>query len=394
MRLLRAGLVVAFAAYIGSAHARPERCGADLCVGPAFALKRPSEAATRAKNGQSIGIAAGTYKNDVAVFRQNNLVIRGTGGYARVHVEGGISAEDKAIWVIKGNHTSIEQIEFSGARVPDRNGAGIRLEGTHLKLSRCFFRDNENGVLTGKNLASDIVIEYSEFFGGGEPGGSAHGIYIGEVRSFTMRFNYFHHARFGHLVKSRARSNYIVFNRIMDETDGKASYAIDLPNGGLGVIVGNLIQQGPQQENDALIAFGAERARGSHPVQELYVVNNTLVNNAETGRFIFAPYPSAKITLVNNVFAGPGTRYATHLGGQPIEYGNVSVAHSEFADGRTFDYRLKAHSKAINAGAALPTLQGFDLKPKFEYAHKARSAVRKQRGILDAGALEFDPKAR
>jgi hypothetical protein len=384
-------LIAAFAA---SAHARAERCGADLCVGPGFALKHPSDAAARAKNGQSIGIAAGIYKNDVAVFRQNNLVIRGIGGYARLRVDSGVSAEGKAIWVIKGNHTTIEQIEFAGAHVPDKNGAGIRLEGAHLKLRRCYFRHNENGILTGRNLDSDVVIEHSEFFGGGEPGGSAHGIYVGEVRSLTLRFNYFHHARFGHLVKSRAHTNYILYNRIMDEAEGKASYAIDLPNGGLGILVGNLIQQGAHHENDALIAFGAERTRESHAVQELFVVNNTMVNDAETGRFVFAPYPSAKITLVNNVFAGPGTRYATHLGGQAIEYGNVSLERNEFADASAFDYRLRARSKAINAGAALPALKAFDLKPKFEYAHKARSAPRKARGPLDAGALEFVPQAR
>ena len=368
-----------------TAQARAGRCGADLCVGPSFALKHPSQAAAQAENGQSIGIAAGVYKNDVAIFRQNNLTIRGVGGYARLHVDGGVSAEGKAIWVIKGNNTTIERVEFSGTHVPDKNGAGIRLEGTHLRLRRCYFHDNENGVLTGKNLASDIVIEQSEFFGGGEPGGSAHGIYVGEVRSFTLRFNYFHHARFGHLVKSRAHSNYIMYNRIMDEADGKASYAIDLPNGGLGVIVGNLIQQGPHQENDALIAFGAERASGSHPVQELYVVNNTLVNDAATGRFVFAPYPATKITLLNNIFAGPGTRYATHLGGAPIDYGNVTVQRGEFVNGAAFDYRLKARSKAVNAGAALPSIRGVKLKPAFEYAHKARSAPRKVRGALDAG---------
>jgi hypothetical protein len=35
----------------------------------------------------------------------------------------------------------------------------------------------------------------------------------------------------------------VPFNRIMDESDGTASYAIDLSDGGLTCIIGNLLQQ-------------------------------------------------------------------------------------------------------------------------------------------------------
>jgi hypothetical protein len=387
-----AGVLLASILVASSAVARAQAtgCSADLCVGPNFPLKRPSDAAQVAKNGQSIAIAAAVYANDVAVFRQHDLTIRGIDGLAHLHVDDDVSAEDKAIWVIKGNNTTIENIEFSGAHVRDRNGAGIRLEGANLRLTRCYFHDNENGILTGKNLESDIVIEHSEFFGGGERGGSAHGIYVGEVRSFTLRFSYFHHASIGHLVKSRAHSNYILYNRIMDEADGDSSYAIDLPNGGFGVIMGNLIQQGPRTDNDALIAFGAERAHITNPIQELFLVNNTLVNDARSGRFVMAPFPSEKIILLNNIFSGPGERYTTKTGGAPTDQGNVQVQRSEFVDADAFDYRLKAGSKAIDAGVAPITVRGMPLNPVFQYVHKSQSGPRKVRGPLDAGALEFE----
>ena len=51
----------------------------------------------------------------------------------------GKSAESKAIWVIKGNNCRVENIEFSNCRVPDNNGAGIRMEGTNLTVSHCYF---------------------------------------------------------------------------------------------------------------------------------------------------------------------------------------------------------------------------------------------------------------
>jgi hypothetical protein len=96
-------------------------------VGPGKKFDRPSAAARVAKNGDVIEIAAGTYEGDVAIWRQNNLTIRGVGG--RPHLEAdGEYAEGKGIWVIKGRNATVENVEFSGARVPDQNGAGIRQE--------------------------------------------------------------------------------------------------------------------------------------------------------------------------------------------------------------------------------------------------------------------------
>ena len=43
---------------------------------------------------------------------------------SKVHIAGG-----KAIWLDTAKNLTVENIEFSGARVPDRNGAGIRAEG-------------------------------------------------------------------------------------------------------------------------------------------------------------------------------------------------------------------------------------------------------------------------
>jgi hypothetical protein len=374
-----------------AAPAHAEGCGADLCVGPTFALKRPSEAAAVAKNGQSIGIAPGVYENDVAIFRQDDLSIRGVGGYAHLKVNGN-GAEDKAIWVIKGNNATIEHIEFSGARVPHMNGAGIRLEGTHLTLRYCYFHHNQTGLLAGKNAASDILIEHSEFAGSGAPRGNPHAIYIGEVRSFTLRFSYVHHARVGHNVKSRALRNFILYNRIMDEADGEASYAIDLPNGGIGIVLGNLIQQGPRMRNDALVAFGAERARKSHPVNKLYLVNNTLVNDAPIGRFVFSPFATDQIMLVNNIFAGPGVWLTTRVASSTPPGANLAQDKQSFVDAAKFDYRLKATATAIDAGVQPGRAHEFDLTPMFEYVHKARSAQRKARGALDVGALEFEQR--
>ena len=176
-----------------------------LRVGPRRDLKQPSAAARLARDGDIVEIDAGVYVGDIAVWRQNYLTLRGVGG--RAHLRAGDTlAEDKAIWVIKGANATVEHIEFSDAAVRYRNGAGIRQEGAGLTVRHCYFHDNENGILSGVNPASDIAIEHSEFARNGHGDGYSHNLYIGRARSLTVRFSYLHRAVVGHNLKSRARN--------------------------------------------------------------------------------------------------------------------------------------------------------------------------------------------
>ena len=75
----------------------------------------------------------------------------------------GISAEGKAIWVIRNGDFLIDNIEFRGARVAEGNGAGIRFEGGKLQIRNCVFLDNQNGILTSNNGSAELIIEASLF---------------------------------------------------------------------------------------------------------------------------------------------------------------------------------------------------------------------------------------
>lgn len=136
--------------------------------------------------------------------------------------------------VIRGADTTVEHVEFSGGRVPDKNGADPQ---------------------------SDVLVEHSEFHHNGAGDGYSHNLYIGQVRSFTLRFCSSHHKRTGHLVKSRAQASSILYNWLMDEADGTSSYVIDLPNGGRSVVIGNIIHHGPRAENGLAVSYGAEGAK-------------------------------------------------------------------------------------------------------------------------------------
>ena len=355
-----------------------------LRVGAERELKRPSAAAQVARDGDVVEIDAGTYYGDAAVWRQHHLTIRGLGGRAHLRADGA-HAEGKAIWVIKGNDTTIENVEFSGAQVPDHNGAGIRLEGAGLTVRDCYFHDNENSILTNAIHTSDIVIEHSEFAHNGFGDGQSHNLYIGTVRSFTLRFSYAHHALVGHNVKSRALKNYITYNRIMDENDGRSSYALEFPDGGLSIVIGNLIQKGPAAENPTIVSYGAESLKS--PLNELYFVNNTLVNDLPGGgRFIFVRAGAGTVRILNNVFAGKGEV----LSGPGKVLNNVVAAKIDFVDPANFDYQLKASAAAIGRGIDPGSAHGFDLRPSAEYVHKAQERVRNYRAKLDLGALEYE----
>lgn len=204
------------------------------------------------------------FTDDVATWPQSNLTIRGIGGRERM-ISRRAGAEGKAIWVILGDRVIIENIEFSGARVPYRNGAGIRHEGGKLTVRNCLFERNGMGLRTWNHGAAELVVEASALRDNavasshrpGDPIG--HPLYVGSIARFEMRDNDIHRVAFGHLVKSRARENFIVNNRIADERTGRSNYEPELPNRGIAFVIGNLLQQSAETRGSTWIRSGNRR---------------------------------------------------------------------------------------------------------------------------------------
>ncbi|SFB35077.1 Right handed beta helix region [Nocardioides alpinus] len=345
-------------------------------VGPDRALTTPSAAAAVARDGDTVLIDAGTYSGDVATWTQDDLTLRGDGGRAHLRADGQ-DAQGKAIWVIAGDRTTVDRIEFSGAAVPDRNGAGIRQEGTDLTVTRSWFHDNENGILTGADPDSDVVVRRSRFFRNGAGDGYSHNLYAGSVRSLTVVGSWLSDADTGHELKSRAAATTIVGNRISDG-DGTASYSIDLPNGGRSLVAGNVIVQGPNSENPALVSYGAEGL--THPSRVLWVVNNTFVNRRTSGTFV-ALADGSRAHLRNNLVLGPGV-----LSSGPADARrNRVVGPGGFVDPEAEDFRLQPSSPAVDRGGAVPRRW----RARWEYAAPARPVRRAVVGRTDLGAHEL-----
>ncbi|MAU40550.1 MAG: hypothetical protein CMF31_02910 [Kordiimonas sp.] len=255
-----------------------------LHVGPNHPLKYPSHAARIAKDGDLILIDAGHYDGDIAVFTQNRLTIKAINGMAHIKAPKRIS-NGKAIWIIKGSDVWISNIHFSGAHVPDRNGAGIRHVGGKLTISNCHFTANQIGLLSYNNMKGDIHIQSSRFANNRlkddtqiNPG---HNVYIGRIGNFVIEDSIIFGAHIGHQVKSRAARSIIRRNRIFDEKPHVSSYLIDLPNGGDALIEDNDLYQGPDAVNYTMISYGAERRL--HHKNALIIQQNKFKNDASLG---------------------------------------------------------------------------------------------------------------
>lgn len=358
---------------------------ATLQVGSGKTYAAPCAAIMAASNGDVIEIDAGSYSGDVCGWNKNGLTLRGVGGLAKIDAAGK-SSGGKAIWVIAGNDTIVENIEFTGATVPDKNGAGIRQEGANLTVRGCYFHDNEDGILAGDNANSTITIERTEFANNGFGDGQSHNLYINHVAKLVFQHNYSHHAKIGHLLKSRATENWILYNRLTGE-DGTDSYEIDLPNGGRTFIIGNLIQQGANTDNSSMVAYRMEGSNPANPSNELFVVNNSFVNERPNGgTFLNIAGGVTEPAIVrNNIIVGPGTLtnqanavLASNFQGDP-----------KFVNQAAYDYHLDASSPCVDNGETPGMGGGIDLTPKYHYVHPASLVARSLVGKIDVGAYEL-----
>ena len=177
-----------------------------------------------------------------------------------------------------------------------------------------------------------------------------HNLYVGRIAKLVVRRSWLHHARIGHNLKSRAAVTHILYNRIMDESDGYSSYAVDLPDGGDALLVGNIIQQGPHTENWALVSYAA----GGTPPPRRPPAHGAQHAGQRRPDGVF-------------VHVHPG-RHRDHPGEQPAggQGARVPGPHRRHArdvqmlDGHpfvnraAFDYRLLADARVVDAAVALP----------------------------------------
>ncbi len=360
---------------------------ATMIVGPGERVATITEAARLARDGEVIEIRAGDYRGQPAVWTQDNLLIRGAEGRP-VMLADGRSAEGKAIWVVRGGRVRIENIEFRGARVPGRNGAGIRFEKGSLTIRACAFFDNEMGLLTGNSPDLDLAVIDSEFADAPrQPGDLHHLLYVGGIARFALRGSRFHNGYLGHLVKSRARENFIFYNMLVDGAGGKASYELEFPNGGVAYVVGNAIGQSADSDNPAIVSYGAEGRRW--PDNALYMAHNTLINDRYSGKFLDLRSDrigaEVEVWLLNNLLVGKGDLERPTLGRFD---GNRLVELRDLIESGGIPLRLTSQSPLRGAVRPPGMARDVELLPDAEFSFPAGTRQMHPGSSLAPGAFQ------
>ncbi len=256
----------------------------------------------------TIVLAPGLYYQ-AAIVTTPNITIRGEPG---AHMTG-VAAEGKAALVIKSSGVLIDGIECSNISVRDRNGACIRIEGANLTVRNVYFHDNEEGILGG--VGGTVLIENSRIERNGH-GGQAHGVYISQkVDTFIFRNNEVLSTKGkGHDLKSRAQRTTIE-NNVFAGLDGQNSRALDLPNGGMIVIRGNVFEKGPNSDNRDMIGLAREAPKnGFNAVNQTLLEGNTFIFDAPDG-VVLRSVSTGEIIFRNNLVIGSRSIGATTTGG-------------------------------------------------------------------------------
>ena len=338
-----------------------------IIVGPADAPAAFTEALARAKDGDTIAVLPGEYRGAIGVIHQKKLTIRGTGGRP-VFIADGKVAEGKAILVVRDGDITIENLEFRGARAPDFNGAGVRFEKGQLRVVRCAFLDNENGLLTANFNDAELEIVDSVFGQAPHVAGRLHHLlYVGRIAKLTVRGSRFFHGFEGHLIKSRARETNLGYNMLRDGAAGEASYQVDLPVGGRATIIGNVIGKSPIGQNPVMIAYGSEGSAWER--NSLVVAHNTLIGEGWRPTWFLRVFddrvPGLEEPLVvNNLVVGAGL---FRLAAPGYFAGNWPAIQDMLTDVMTMAFELPPDSWLRGRGVDPRNVKGRDLAPRAEF---------------------------
>jgi hypothetical protein len=235
---------------------------------PPFTISETGESFARLSDAvEAIGegdgtilIAPGTYA-DCAVQTKGRVAYvarqAGTATFA-----GGV-CEGKATLVLRGRGAYVEGLRFTGQLVDDGNGAGIRLEKSPLTVVRSEFIDAQAGILSGDEPSITVSVDHSTFAGlGKDPTGhGAHAMYIGRNRWLKVTNSRFERGTGGHYIKCRSPRIEVLDSSFDDSRGRETNYMIDLPNGAVGRIAGNLFVNGLGKENRTTLISVAPEGR-------------------------------------------------------------------------------------------------------------------------------------
>jgi len=255
---------------------------------------------------------------------------------------------------------------------------------------------------------SNVVILNSEFENNGyqlpnssDFSGYEHHIYISASTDTLLVTNcWFHHPRGqANSLKTRAQRSFILYNLIDEEATGYGSWELNIAQGGLNIIIGNIIIQGPAGANHGIVGYDA----AINALEDFYFVNNTVINQYVGIIEYFNIVPSSGINtfkIYNNIFASVvGATKKMFTGNTPAvldtsnnldasNYLTVGFKNPAVDDFSLTATALAAIDKGTDAGT---TNTSYSLTPVNMYLSSDSSLLPRSiiGGVIDLGAYEY-----
>lgn len=154
---------------------------ATLQAGPGTPFPSPSAALAAAAPGDTVAIAPGTYY-DCAAWHTDRVTVDG-GGKA---VFSDRMCQDKAAFVVSGTGTVLRGLSFVHARVPDGNGAGIRMDGGTLLVEDCVFEDDQAVLIASTAPGAELVLRRVVVRDVGVPGSGLAAVTVGTIGAMRV----------------------------------------------------------------------------------------------------------------------------------------------------------------------------------------------------------------
>ena len=362
---MRGALALGFSLSLAAGSARAQTT---WLAGPDGSALSVADAVLKAQDGDTIELLSGDYSGGL-VIEQRKLTFRGMAGVKPPVIKGGPKPGSRSgLWTVRGGQVRVQNLEFRGARGADGSGAGIRQEGGELHVERCQFFDNEHGIFSSNDDKAVLAIDASAF--GLAPkvvGGLHHLLNVGRIARLSINGSRFQQGFEGHLIRTRARENIISYNFIHDGVRGGASYEIDIANGGLATVIGNVIGQGADSQNPVLLAYGSEDRAWDKNV--LLVAHNTFVNYGWFPAWMMRVFrdhlpADTEVVGVNNLVVGAGL---FTFGASGFFEGNRNATWGMVRDIETYAFELPAGSLWRTSGVDPHRVKGRDLSPKAEF---------------------------
>ncbi|MDR3439934.1 right-handed parallel beta-helix repeat-containing protein [Telmatospirillum sp.] len=267
-------------------------------VGPDQPLHVPSDASRVVHDGDTVRIAPGEYF-DCAVWSASRLTIEGSGPGVVITDK---TCQGKALFITRGQSTTIRNITFTRARVPDGNGAGIRAEGRDLTVEDSTFTNNEVGILGADAPGAEIKIVGSTFIDNGRCRAErcVGSIMFGQVAVLNVGRSHFRGDRGADVIVSSALRTELSDTEIID--NNAQAHLVNIQGAAAVVLERCALEAGPAMKGRSNAAVFL----GFSPFDDgqLRFVGNHVTNKSAGPIAFVLNWTSGDVQLEHNVLTG------------------------------------------------------------------------------------------